>query len=105
AKEHREELEQLDKAFNAQKYQNIQEELEPLKERIKNAEAEKKDLLKKTNKLEQKEQSIREALNEKERRQSEAQKRADQIASNLRDKQTSLKITKEKINNEKDIIK
>lgn len=105
ANEYRAELERLDKAFNHYKYENIQQELEPLKERIENADKEKKELLNKANELEQQETSIRDALNEKERRQSEAQRRVDQMASNLRDKETSLQITGEKINNERDIIK
>lgn len=105
SKEYRVELERLDKAFNHHRFSTIQQELEPLKERIYNADAEKTQLLKKAGQLEQQEATIREALNEKERRQSDAQRRADQIASNLRDKETSLQITHEKIKNEQDIIK
>ena len=53
AKEYGKELEQLDKALNKHEHTKIREELDPLKERIENADKEKKEILAKAKKLEQ----------------------------------------------------
>ncbi|SMO60751.1 chromosome segregation protein SMC [Fodinibius sediminis] len=104
AKKYNKELEQLDKALNKHEFSKIQEELEPLKERIGNADKEKKEILSKTKKLEQEEEAAREALSEKERKQSEAQRRVSQLHSKIRDTETNLQITREKISNEEGVI-
>lgn len=104
AKEYKEELEHLDKALNKHEYQQIQKELEPLKERIENADKEKKEILAKAEKLEEEAEEAREALNEKEKKQSEAQRRVSQLHSKIRDTETTLEITREKISNEKSVI-
>lgn len=104
AKKYREELEELDKALNKHEYGKIKEELEPLKERIKNAEKEKKEILAKADELEQEEEAARKALNEKERNQAEAQRRVSQLSSKIQDAETNLRITREKISNEKGVI-
>lgn len=104
AKNYRQELTRLDKAFNKQKYENIQEELGPLKERIKNAEKEKKEILAKIERLEEDEEKVRKALNEKERNEADAQRRVSQLTSTVREAETELQITREKINTEKNII-
>ncbi|MDX1586619.1 MAG: chromosome segregation protein SMC, partial [Balneolaceae bacterium] len=104
AKKYRKELEHLDKALNLHEYQKIKEELEPLQERIANAEKEKKEIIAKADELEQAEEAARNALNEKERSQAEAQRRVSQLHSKIQDTETNLRITKEKISNEKGVI-
>lgn len=104
AKEYNKELERLDKALNKHEFTKIQEELDPLKERINNADKEKKEILSKAKKLEQEEETAREALTEKERIQSEAQRRVSQLHSRIRDTDTNLQITREKISNEEGVI-
>ena len=104
AKKYREELEHLDKALNKHEYQKIREELEPLEERIDNADKEKKEILAKAEELEKAEEQARSALNEKERAQAEAQRRVSQLHSKIRDTETNLQITREKISNEKGVI-
>ncbi|NGP78116.1 chromosome segregation protein SMC [Balneolaceae bacterium YR4-1] len=104
AKKYRKELEHLDKALNLHEYQKIKEELEPLQERIANAEKEKKEIIAKADELEQTEEEARNALNEKERNQAEAQRRVSQLHSKIQDTETNLRITKEKISNEEGVI-
>jgi len=104
AKKYKGELEQLDKALNKHEFKKINEELDPLKKRIKNAEKEKKEILAKAEELQQAEQEARNELNEKERNQAEEQRRVSQLHSKIRDTETNLHITKEKIENEKSVI-
>lgn len=104
AKKYRKELEHLDKALNVHEYKKIKEELEPLKERITNAEKEKKEIIAKADELEQAEEQARNALNEKERNQAEAHRRVSQLHSKIQDSETNLRITKEKISNEESVI-
>src|SRR5690625_3674178 len=75
AKMYNKELEQLDKALNKHEFAKIREELEPLKERIDHADKEKREILSSAKKLEREEETAREALAEKERQQSDAQRR------------------------------
>ena len=104
AKKYKKELEHLDKALNKHEYRKIKEELEPLEERIDNADKEKKEIVAKAEKLEEEAEEARKALNEKERQQSEAQRRVSQLNSKIRDTETSLEITQEKISNEENVI-
>lgn len=104
AKKFKKELEHLDKALNKHEFLKIKEELEPLEERIANADKEKKEILTKAEKLEKEEETARNALNEKERNQSEAQRRVSQLHSKIRDTETTLQITREKISNEEGVI-
>jgi chromosome segregation protein len=104
AKKYKSELEHLDKALNKHEFLQIKEELEPLEERIENADKEKKEILAKAERLEEEAEEARNALNEKERRQSEAQRRVSQLHSKIRDTETTLEITREKISNEESVI-
>ncbi|MBN2731297.1 MAG: chromosome segregation protein SMC [Balneolaceae bacterium] len=104
AKKYRSELNHLDKALSKHKYKNIQNELEPLKKRIDNADKEKKEILSKIKEYEEAEEQARQALNEKERNQSEAQRRVSQLAGSVREAETKLQITREKITTERNII-
>lgn len=105
AKSFKKELEQLDKAYTLGQYSQIQDELTPLKERITNAEKEKKEIAQKLETLESKEEEARKNLIEKERDEAEARRRTSQLYSAIRELETSLKISREKISNEKGVIK
>src|SRR5690625_6772819 len=100
AKNLTDQLENLDKAYNRAEFYKIEEELTRMKERIANAEREKQQFSKRTADLERLEEQARNRLIEKERLEAEAKKRVSQIYSSIRDLETNLKITKEKINNE-----
>ncbi len=104
AKRYREELTHLDKALSRHKYQSIQNELGPLKERIENADKEKKEILAKSETLEEAEEKTRQVLSEKEREEADAQRRVSQLASTVREAETGLQITREKIKTEKNVI-
>ncbi|HYW33987.1 MAG TPA: chromosome segregation protein SMC [Balneolaceae bacterium] len=105
AQKYQKELTHLDKALNRHKYENIQEELEPLKDRIQNAEKEKKEILSKIEKLEDAEEKARAALKEREQNEAEAQRRVSLLTSTVRETETELQITREKISTEKNVIK
>jgi chromosome segregation protein len=105
AKSYRTELEVLDKAYTLHEYNAIKEELEPLQTRISNAEKEKKEIASRLEELEQNEEKARNRLLERERNQAEAQRRVSQLHSSIRDMDTNLRITKEKIVNEEGVIK
>jgi chromosome segregation protein len=104
ARKYRKELTHLDQALSRHKYQNIQDELGPLKERIKNADKEKKEILAKTETLEEAEEKARQTLGEKEGEEADAQRRVSQLSSTVREAETGLQITREKIKTEKNVI-
>ena len=104
AKRYRDELETLDKALTIHDFKKIQDELEPLQERITNAEKEKKEINQKTDELEQADEQARLQLTEKERQQAEANRRVSQLYNAIREADTNIRITKEKIQNEKKVI-
>jgi chromosome segregation protein len=105
ARAYKTELEQLDKGYTLHEFNAIKEELEPLQKRISNAEKEKKELGLRLEELEENEEQARNKLIEKERNQAEVQRRVSQLHSSIREMETNLKITGEKILNEKGVIK
>jgi chromosome segregation protein len=105
AKKFKAELELLDKAYTLHEYHAIKEELEPLEERIRNAEKEKKEVNARVSTLEETEEKARAKLIEKERNEADANRRVSQLHSAIREMETSLKITREKIINEEIVIK
>jgi len=105
AKSYRSELEHLDKAYTLHEYQTIKEELEPLQTRITNSEKEKKEIGSRLEELEESDEKARTRLLDLERNQAEAQRRVSQLYSSIRDMETNLRITKEKIINEEGVIK
>ena len=105
AKSFREELQQLDKAYTLSEYKGIKDELDPLQTRISNADKEKNEIGKRIEELETQEEKARTLLIEKERNQSEAQRRVSQLHASIREMETNLRITREKITNEEGIIK
>ncbi|GAB5407755.1 MAG: chromosome segregation protein SMC [Balneolaceae bacterium] len=104
AKKYRDELEILDKALTLHDFQKIQEELEPLQERISNAEKEKKEISKTAEELESADEKSRAQLIEKERQQADAQRQVSQLYNAIREADTNIRITKEKIENERKVI-
>lgn len=104
AKIYKDELELLDKALTLHEFNKIKDELEPLKERIKNADKEKKEITKGSEELEEADEKARTELIEKERQQAEAQRRVSQLHNAIREADTNLRITREKIENEKKVI-
>lgn len=105
AKTYKTELESLDKGYTLHEFNKIKEELEPLQERITNAEKEKKEITKAAEDFEAAEEKARAQLLEKEKGQSEAQRRVSQLHNAIREADTSLRITKEKIQNEEKVIR
>lgn len=104
AKTYRDELVSLDKAYNRQQYKALQEELEPLKDRISNAEKEKREISSKLENLEEAEEKAANRLVDKERVQAEAQRRVSQLQNSIKEMETNLRIVKEKIKNEEGVI-
>lgn len=105
AKEHEDQLWKLDQAVARFEFENIQKELKPLMERIVNAETEKEEFIRSIEQLENQEQAAREALRRKEMLLGEAQKHAHTVQNAIREMETTLKITREKIINEENTIK
>lgn len=104
AKVYRDEFETFDKALTLYDFNKIQEELKPLQERISNAEKEKKEISKTSEDLEQSDEKFRSQLIEKERQQADAQRQVSQLFNAIREADTNIRITKEKIENEKKVI-
>ncbi len=104
AKVYKDDLVQKDQALTLHEFNKIKAELEPLKERIANADKEKKEITKSTDELEEADEKARVDLLEKERQQAEAQRRVSQLHNALREADTNLRITREKIENEKKVI-
>src|SRR5690554_2155191 len=71
AKVYKEELEHFDKALTLHDFKKIQEELEPLQERINNAEKEKREISKSMEDLEAADEKARNDLQTRDREQSE----------------------------------
>lgn len=105
AKKLKKELEHLDKAYTRHEYNAIKDELEPLREKITNAEKEKEEIADRLKELESEEEKARTKLLEKERNESEAKRRVSQLSSAIRELETKLQITNEKISNEEGVIK
>jgi chromosome segregation protein len=105
AKKYRFELETLDKAYTLQEYSAIQGELDPLQVQINNAEKEKKGISEKLAELEAAEEQARTRLLEKEKHEADVKRRFTQLQTTIRELETTLQITKEKIINEENVIR
>ncbi len=101
----RKELTSLDQAYNRYLFSKIEEELEPLQQRISNAAEEKQEIEGGLEKLETGEEKARQALLEKERQESEKRRRKVQVENSIRELETGLRIAREKISNEKGVIR
>ncbi|MEX1062051.1 MAG: chromosome segregation protein SMC [Balneolaceae bacterium] len=105
AKNLRSELEKLDRTFNRNEYRQVLSELEPLKKRIQHAEKEKREIASELEEQEEQEEQSRQSLLKKERTESETRRRASQLESSVREMETAIRITREKISNEKGVIR
>jgi len=105
AKEYNKELYQLDLALSRHEYDNIQNELKPLMERVVNAENEKGQLTRELEQLEGQENTARETLRQKEQRLANVQREAQELQNTIRETETTIKITGEKIVNEENTIR
>lgn len=104
AKTYKDELEQLDKALTIHEFKHIQEELEPLKKRIENAANEKKEIIKKIDELEEADEKARQDLMTREKEQAETQRNVNRLHNKIREADTNIRITLEKIQNEEKVI-
>ena len=105
AKKLKSELVTLDQAYSLHEFNSIKEELKPLEIRITNAEKEKSEISVRLNELELADETSRTKLLEKERNEADAKRRAGHLHSSIREAETSLQITGEKIVNEEGVIK
>lgn len=105
AKNYKSELELLDKGYTLFEYHQIKSELDPLQNRISNAEQEKKELGEQLQKLENQEETARTHLIEKERIEADYKRKSTQLHSSIRELETSVRILREKIVNEESVIK
>ncbi len=104
AKTYKVELENLDKALTLYDFNKIKVELEPLQDRIENAEKERKEINAGIEELEGNDEKARKELLDKEKQQSEEQRHVSQLHNAIREADTTLRITSEKIENEKKVI-
>ena len=105
AKEYNEELERLELGLARFEYDAVNAELEPLIERIVNAESEKEEFNRNLEQLEQLEEEARRELRQKEQKLSEVQQKQLNLQNAVRETETSLRITREKIKNEEQSIR
>ncbi len=104
AQKYRVELDFLDKAVSRQEYDNVRSELNPLLERIASATSSKEELERRLGHLEQNENEAHEELVKKEEVQNEVRKKLGQISHSVQEAQTGIRITREKITNEENVI-
>jgi len=104
AKGYKEELEKLDKALTLYDHERIQQELNPLIERINSAQFEKIELQQKLSSLEKEDEKARNALLRKERAQVEAQRRVQSLAEAIQEATTQIRIAHQKIESEEKVL-
>ena len=105
AREYNVELQRLELGLARFEYDAINAELEPLMERIVNAESEKEEFNRNLEQLEQLEEEARRELRQKEQKLSEVQQKQLNLQNAVRETETSLRITREKIKNEEQSIR
>lgn len=101
ARKYRVELENTDKALTRYDFKKIEEELQPLQARIEHAEKERREINATYQELEANDEKARNALLEKEKRQAEEHRLVSQLHNAIREADTNLRITSEKIESEK----
>jgi len=105
AKELEEELLILDQAVSRLEYRRLQDQLEPLRQRLIDVEAEKEQLQRNIEEAEQSRQISEVQLSEKELRLSEAQRELSEILSKIQQTQTDIRIASERIESEEKNIR
>jgi chromosome segregation protein len=104
ARQYEDDLRRLDQALSAHEFRTIRSELEPLMQRIINAEKEKEELSRTLDSLEQQLAVSREGLAAKEAAHSEAMVLASALNEEIRNAETTITIDTEKIASEQGII-
>ncbi len=104
AKQYEEDLERFDKALSRFEYNGIQAELGPLMERILNAEKEKEENHRTLEQLEQQLIMARDTLSERDTEQGHAMRHLNRITEELRNAETTITISTEKITSEQNVI-
>ncbi len=105
AKELEEELRILDQAVSRMEYRRLQDQLQPLRQRLVDVEAEKEQLQRNIEEAEQSKQISETQLAEKELRLSEAQRELSDIQSKIQQTQTDIRIASERIESEEKNIR
>ncbi len=105
AKELEEELHFLDQSVSRMEYRRLQDQLQPLRQRLIVVEAEKEQLLRDIEEAEQVRQISEAQLSEKELRLSEAQRALSDIQSKIQHIQTEIQIASERIESEEKNIR
>ncbi|MCC5927260.1 MAG: chromosome segregation protein SMC [Bacteroidetes bacterium] len=104
AKQYEEDLQKLDKALSGHDYRNIQSELGPLMERILNADKEKEELSRNLETLEKQLLVSRDTLTDRETEQGHAMRLVSRLSNEIRDAETTITISNEKIVAEQNVI-
>lgn len=104
AKEFNERLEGLDLAWSKHEYDRVQLQLKPLVEQIVGGEREKSQLEQQYNALEEELLVAGEKLSEREKAESEARRELAAAQGRYRDTETTIRINREKISSEKQVI-
>jgi chromosome segregation protein len=104
ARQYENDLHRLDKALSAHEYRTIRSELEPLLQRIINADKDKEELNRTLDTLEQQLSVSRESLSGKETAHSEAIRLVSELNEETRNAETTITIDTEKIAAEQGII-
>lgn len=100
AKELEEELRLLDQAVSRLEYRRLQDQLQPLRQRLIDVEAEKEQLQRNIEEAEQSKLLAESQLVEKEQRLSEAQRDLSDIQSKIQQTETDVRIASERIESE-----
>lgn len=100
AKDLEEELRLLDQSVSRQEYRRLQDQLQPLRQRLVDVEAEKEQLQRDIEEAEQSKTLAESQLVEKEQRLSEAQRALTDIQSKIQQNQTEVRIASERIESE-----
>ncbi len=104
AKQYEEDLVRLDKAISRFEYDSIQSELVPLMERILTSEKEKEELNRLFEQFEQQQLLGKDTLSVRETEQTHALRQVTRLNEQLRDCETTIKISSERISAEENVI-
>jgi len=105
AKDLEEELHILDQSVSRLEYRRLQDQLQPLRQRLIDVEAEKEQLHRNIEEAEQSKQISEIQLSEKESRLNEAQRALSDIQSKIQQTQTDIRIASERIESEEKNIR
>lgn len=105
AKQYEEDLERLDKAMSRYEYMTIQSELEPLRNKMLTAEKEREELGRTIDQLEQQLILGKDMLTNRENELAAHMRQVSKINEQIRDNETSISISTERILAEENVIK